>query len=131
LHKFHKGRRRSPRSCFECGGTTLLITDYPKQKKLDSSNKYNYTNWNGSSNKGGDKKKYRFKDKKKKFQKIMSRARAALSEFDFSSDDSSGSEDDEKVKHKQDDFTGLCLMGKASRNISDSDVSDDLFFKSR
>jgi hypothetical protein len=35
---------------------------------------------------------------------------------------------DEKVKCKQDDFTGLCLMGKSSRNISDSDsnVSDDL-----
>jgi hypothetical protein len=131
LHKFHKERRRSPRSCFECGGTTHFIADCPKQKKLDSSNKYNYTNWNGSSNKGDDKKKYRFEDKKKKFQKIMSRARATLSEFDFSSDDSSGSEEDEKVKRKQDDFTSLCLMGKSSRNISDSDVSDDLSFKSQ
>jgi hypothetical protein len=53
---------------------------------------------------------------------------AALSDFDFSSDDSSSSEDDEKVKCKQGDFTGLCLMDKSSRNIfdSDSDVSDDL-----
>jgi hypothetical protein len=52
----------------------------------------------------------------------------ALSDFDFSSDDSSSTEEDEKVKHKQGDFTGLCLMGKFSRNISDSDsdVSDDL-----
>jgi hypothetical protein len=51
-----------------------------------------------------------------------------LSDFDFSSDNSSSSEDDEKVKRKQADFTGLCLMGKSSRNIfdSDSDVSDDL-----
>jgi hypothetical protein len=51
-----------------------------------------------------------------------------LSDFEFSSDDSSSSEKDEKVKHKQGDFTGLCLMGKFSRNISDSnsDVSDDL-----
>jgi hypothetical protein len=51
-----------------------------------------------------------------------------LSNFYFSSDDSSSSEEDEKVKHKQGDFTGLCLMDKSSRNISDSDsdVSDDL-----
>jgi hypothetical protein len=55
----------------------------------------------------------------------MSQACAALSNIDFSSDDPSSSEDDEKVKRKQDDFTGLCLMGKSSRNISDSDVSDD------
>jgi hypothetical protein len=58
----------------------------------------------------------------------MSRVCAALSDFDFSNDDSSNSEEDEKVKCKQGDFTGLCLMGKSSRNISnsDSDVSDDL-----
>jgi hypothetical protein len=50
-----------------------------------------------------------------------------LKDFDFSSDDSSCSEKDEKVKRNQGDFTGLCLMGKSSRNISDSDsdVSDD------
>jgi hypothetical protein len=56
----------------------------------------------------------------------MSRACAALSDFDFSSDDSSNSEEDGKVKCKQDNFTGICLMGKSLRNISDSDVSDDL-----
>jgi hypothetical protein len=63
-----------------------------------------------------------------KFQKIMSQACTVLSDFDFSSDDSSSSEEDEKVKCKQDDFTDLCLMGKSSRNISDfdSDVSEDL-----
>jgi hypothetical protein len=76
------------------------------------------------------RKKYRFGDKKKKkkFQKIMFRACAALSDSDFSSDDSSSSKEDEKVKRKQGDFTSLCLMGKSSRNISDSnsDVSDDL-----
>jgi hypothetical protein len=74
LHKFRKERRRSLRGCFECGDTTHFITDCPKRKKLDSSNKYNYNNnnWNDSSNKGNDKK-YRFRDKKKKkFQKIMS-----------------------------------------------------------
>jgi hypothetical protein len=51
-----------------------------------------------------------------------------LSNFDFSSNNSSSSEEDEKVKHKQGDFTGLCLMGKSLKNISDfdSDVSDDL-----
>jgi hypothetical protein len=62
----------------------------------------------------------------------MSRACATLSDFNFSSDDYFSSEEDEKVKHKQYDFTGLCLMGKSSRNISDSDsnVSDDLSPKS-
>jgi hypothetical protein len=58
----------------------------------------------------------------------MSRACAVLSDFDFFSDDSSNSEEDEKVKRKRDNLTGLCLMGKSSRNIfdSDSDVNDDL-----
>jgi hypothetical protein len=98
LHKFHKERRRSPRDCFECGDTTHFIADCPKRKKLDSSNKYDYTNRNDYS-KGDNKKKNRFGDKKKKkkFQKIMSRACVALSDFDFSSDDSSSSEKDEKV----------------------------------
>jgi hypothetical protein len=53
-----------------------------------------------------------------------------LSDFDFSSDNSSSSEGDEKVKRKQGDFTGLCLMGKPSRHASESDVSDDLSFES-
>jgi hypothetical protein len=55
-----------------------------------------------------------------------------LSDFNFSSDDSSISEEDEKVKCQQDDFTGLCLTGKSLRNISDSDsdVSDGLSPKS-
>jgi hypothetical protein len=58
----------------------------------------------------------------------MSRVCAALSDHDFSSDDSSNSEENEKVKRKTGDFTGLCLMGKSSQHISDSDsdVSDDL-----
>jgi hypothetical protein len=57
-----------------------------------------------------------------------SQACAALSNLDISSDDSSSSEEDEKVKRKPGDFTGLCLMGKSSQHISDSDsdVSDDL-----
>jgi hypothetical protein len=57
---------------------------------------------------------------------MMSRACAALSDLDFSSDDSSRIEEDEKIKRKPGDFTGICLMGKSLRNISDSDVSDDL-----
>jgi hypothetical protein len=126
---FCKERRRSPRGCFECDDTTHFITDYPKRKKLESSsNKYDYTKRNNYS-KGDDKKKYRFGDKKKKkkFQKMMSRACAALSELNFSSDDSYSSKEDERPKHKTGDFTGLCLMGKSSRHISDSDsdVSDD------
>jgi hypothetical protein len=72
LHKFRKERRRSPRGCFECGDTTHFITDYPKRKKLDSSYKYDYNNRNNSNNKGDNKKKNRFGDKKKKFQKIIS-----------------------------------------------------------
>jgi hypothetical protein len=58
----------------------------------------------------------------------MSHACTALNDFDFSSDDTSSSDKDEKVKRKPDNFTGLCLMGKSSRHISDSDfdVSDDL-----
>jgi hypothetical protein len=53
---------------------------------------------------------------------MMSRACAALSDLDFSS-----SEEDERPKSKTGDFTGLCLMGKSSQHISDSDsdVSDD------
>ena len=44
------------------------------------------------SDKGNGKKKYHFGDKKKKkFQKMMSRACAALNDLDFSSDDSSSS----------------------------------------
>jgi hypothetical protein len=116
LHKFYKKRRRSPRGCFECSGTTHFITDCPKRNKLNSpSNKYDYTKRNDYS-KGNDKKKYRFRDKKtkKKFRKMMSRACAALSDIDFFSDDSSSSKEDEKIKHKPVDFTGLCLMGKSS-----------------
>jgi hypothetical protein len=131
LHMFHK-ERRSPRGYFEFGDTTHFITDCPKRKKFDSSNKYDYTNRNDYS-KGNNNKKNRFEDNKKnKFQKIMSRACAALSDFDFSSEDSSSSEEDDKVKCNTGNFTGLCLMGKSSRSISDSDfvVSDDLSFES-
>jgi hypothetical protein len=64
LHRFRKERRRSPRGCFECGDTTHFIADCPKRKKLDSSNKYDYTKQNDYSK--GDDKKYRFEDKKKK-----------------------------------------------------------------
>jgi hypothetical protein len=75
LHMFYKKRRRSPRGCFECGDTIHFIADCPKRKKLDfSSNKYNYNNRNDFNDKGEDKKKYLFGDKKKKkkFQKMMS-----------------------------------------------------------
>jgi hypothetical protein len=132
LHKFRKEWRRLPSGCFECGDTSHFIVDCPKRKKVDSTNKYDYTSQNDYS-KGDNKKKNRFGNKKKKrLQKIMSRVCATLSDFDFSSDDSSSSEEDEKVKCKQGDFTGLCLVGKSSRSIidSDSDVSNDLSFES-
>jgi hypothetical protein len=78
LHKFHRERRRSPRGCFECGDTTHFIADCPKRKKFDSSNKYNYNNRNDSSDKCEGKKKYHFRNnKKKKLQKMMFRACAA------------------------------------------------------
>jgi hypothetical protein len=128
LHRLSKEMRRSPRGCFECGDTTHFIADCPKRKKFDSSNKYNYNNRNDSSDKGEGKKKYRFGDNnKKKFQKMMCRACGVLSDLDFSSDESSSSEEDERPKRKTGNFTGLCLMGKASRHISDfdSNVSDD------
>jgi hypothetical protein len=127
LYRFCKERRRSPRSCFKFGDTTHFIADCPKRKKFNSSNKYNYINRNDSSDKGEGKKKNRFRDKKKKkFQKMMSRACATLSNLDFSSDDSSSSEEDEKPKCKMGDFTGLCLMGKSSWHISDSDSDSDV-----
>jgi hypothetical protein len=119
LHIFRKERRRSPRGCFERGDTTHFIADCPKRKKFNSSNKYNYNNQNDSSDKSEGKKKYRFGDKKKKFLKMMSRTCAALS------DDSSSSEEDERPKCKMGDFTGLCLIGKSSWHIFNSDVSDD------
>jgi hypothetical protein len=72
--------------------------------------KYNYNIRNDSSENGEGKKKYRFGDKKKKkFQKMMSRACATLSDLDFYSSD-----EVEKPKHKIGNFTDLCLMGKSS-----------------
>jgi hypothetical protein len=127
LHKFCKERRRSSRGYFECGDTTHFIVDCPKRKKLEPFfNKYNYNTQKDSSDMGEAKKKYHFRDRKK-FQKMMSRVCAALGDLDFSSDDSSSSEEDEKPKRKTGNFTSLCLMGKSSRHISntDSDVSDD------
>jgi hypothetical protein len=73
LHMFHKKRSRPPRGCLECGNITHFITDYPKRKKFDSYNKYDYTKKNDYS-KYDNKKKYHFrnKKKKKKFQKMIS-----------------------------------------------------------
>jgi hypothetical protein len=126
LHRFRKERRRSPRGCFECSNTTHFIVDCPKRTKLDSSNEFDYIKQNDYS-KDDDMKKHRFgNNNKKKFQKIMSRACAALSDFNISNDDSSSSDEDEKVKRKPGNFTSLCLMGKSSRQISNCDVSHDL-----
>jgi hypothetical protein len=62
LHKFRKERRRSPRVCFDCGDTTDFIVDCPKRKRLNFSNKYDYTNRNNYSSKGDNTKKNRFRD---------------------------------------------------------------------
>jgi hypothetical protein len=43
LHMFHKKRSRPTRGCLECGNIIHFITDYPKRKKFDSYNKYDYT----------------------------------------------------------------------------------------
>jgi regulator of replication initiation timing len=58
---------------------------------------------------------------------MMSQACATLNDLDFSSDDSSSSEEYEKTKRKTGDFTGLCLMGQSLQDISNSNsnVSDD------
>jgi hypothetical protein len=42
LHNFRKERRRSPRGSFKCDDTTHFIADYPKRKKLDTSNNHDY-----------------------------------------------------------------------------------------
>jgi hypothetical protein len=113
LHKFRKERKRLPRSRFKSGDTTHFIANCPKRKNLDSSsNKYDYTKRNNYSK--GDNKKYHFRDKKKKktFQKMMSRAGASFSDLDFSSDNSSNSKEDEKVKRKP--VTSLAFASWAS-----------------
>jgi hypothetical protein len=56
---------------------------------------------------------------------MMSQVCAALNDLDFSSDDSSSSEEDERPKRKTGDFTSLYLTGKSSWHISVFDVSDD------
>jgi hypothetical protein len=58
---------RSLKGCFECDDTTHFLTNCPKRKKFDCSNKYNYNNWNDSSDMCEGKKKYHFGEKKKKF----------------------------------------------------------------
>jgi hypothetical protein len=130
MHKFQKEGRinsRNYQGCFECGNTTHFITDCSKRKKYDYSNKNNYYN------KNYHKKKNCFRGKKKKnIKKIMSQACGTLSDFDFSSEDSSCLEEDEKVNYekKECDFTELCLMakGRSSWNDFDSDVSYDLTY---
>jgi hypothetical protein len=68
FHKFCK-ESRSPRGCFECGDTTHFIADSPKRKRLDSSNKYDYTKQN-DYNKGDEKKKHRFRERRRSSRKL-------------------------------------------------------------
>jgi hypothetical protein len=67
LHKFCKERRRSPRGCFECGDITHFIADCPKRNKLNSSNKYDYTNRNDYSKSNNNNKNHFGDNKKNKF----------------------------------------------------------------
>jgi hypothetical protein len=110
LHRFRKERRRSPTAA---SSVVTPPTSSPTTPKGRSSTPP-LTSMTTPSRTTTVKKKYRFGDKKKKFQKMMSRACAALSDLNFSNDDSSSSKEDERPKRKTRDFTGLCLMGKAS-----------------
>jgi hypothetical protein len=109
LHRFRKERRRSPTAA---SSVMTPPTSSPTTPRGRSSTPP-LTSMITPSGTTTVKKKYRFGDKKKKFQKMMSRACAALSDLNFSSDDSSSSKEDERPKRKTRDFTGLCLMGKA------------------
>jgi glutaredoxin-related protein len=108
MHKFQKERRINPLGFFECGDTTHFMADCPKRKKYDYSNKNDY------NNKNNYKKKNHLRDKKMNIKKIMSRACATLSDFDFSGEESSSLEEDVNMnyKKKESDFTRLCLMAK-------------------
>jgi hypothetical protein len=60
----------------------------------------------------------------------MSRACSTLSDFNFSSDDSSSSRKVERVNRRKDDFTGLCFMGKSFSKIASlPSVHDDMSAK--
>jgi hypothetical protein len=141
LHKFCKERRRSPRGCFECGDITHSSPTAPRRRSSTPPSSTTIvtgttlvTSTTTPSGMTTAKAMTRrsttsgTRRRRRSSRKIMSRACTALSDFDFSSDDSSSSEEDEKIKRKPGDFTGLCLMGKSSRNIPDfdSDVSDNL-----
>jgi hypothetical protein len=69
LQKFRKERRRSPKSYFECSDTTHFIADCPKRKKFDSSNKYDYTNWNDYSNKATTRRRTALETRRRRSSK--------------------------------------------------------------
>jgi hypothetical protein len=64
LHKFRKGRRRTPRGCLECGNTTHFITDCPKRRSLTPTSMTIPTRMTATT-KGDHKKKNRFGDNNK------------------------------------------------------------------
>jgi hypothetical protein len=88
MHKFQKERRRNSQGCFECGNTTHFIINCPMRKKYDYSKRNYYSNKNDYK-------------KKRNIKKIMSQVCAALSDFDFSSEDLSSSEEDENINYKK------------------------------
>jgi hypothetical protein len=114
-------------------GTTHFITDYPKRKKLklptSMTTPTGMTPAMRATTRRGTASETRRSSRRSCLERMLPWAN-----FDFSSDYSSSSEEDEKVKCKKRDFIGLCLMtkGGSSRNVSDSDsdVSEDLSFKS-
>jgi hypothetical protein len=127
LHRFYKERRRSPRAV--SSAATPPTSSSTASRERSSTPLTSTTTITGTTPATRARARrsttFRDKKKKKKFQKMMSRACAALSDLDLSSDDSFSSEEDERPKRKTGDFTDLYLMGKSSRHISDSDVSDD------
>ena len=121
------------RGCFECGDSDHYVADCPKKKgKNDYVKRNDYSKKYDSHNHFDNKKKnhYSRRDKaSRKIKKAIARAYvAALSDVDFSSSSggSSSSEDEEarpKGKKKNNDFTGLCFMARATRSSLTSTVT--------
>jgi hypothetical protein len=115
LHKLCKKRRRSPKGCFECDDTTHFIDDCPKRKKLDSYPTSTTTPSGMTTTRVTTRRSTALGQQEEQIPEDDLPSVCCLSDLEFSNDDSSNSEQDEKVKHKLGDFTSLYLMGKSSK----------------